>query len=76
MKRQREEYVPTLEIFDLIENGVTSPAVNRRPLVFEDGDDEEDLLDQLALIIAHEEKEETKKEAVLTKEEERINGRG
>ena len=75
MKRQREEYVPTPEILDLIENGVTPVApVYRRPLIFEDGDDEEELLGQLAQILAQEEEEETnkKKEPVLTKEEERI----
>lgn len=79
MKRPREEYVPTPEILDLIEHGVTSHVdhpVYQRPLVFEgDDDDEEDLLDQLAQILAQEkeeEEEETKKEPVLTKEEQRV----
>lgn len=74
MKRQREEYVPTPEILNLIENGVTPVApVYRRPLIFEDGDDEEELLGQLAQILAQEEEEtKKKKEPVLTKEEERI----
>ena len=72
MKRPREEYVPTPEILDLIENGVTSPVdhpVCRRPLVFkDDDDDDEDLLDQLAQILA----QEPKREPVLTKEEQRV----